>query len=154
MYKIHCYGVRRLEVGGVSGDSARSWLMEGRLLSMLLCWWDNSSLRRVAAKVWLAAWLRRVDHLETKAVGMAGCSMAGACRALDLAKSRMKLTASWFHLPSASMASTAPAGRQKFGICSFFAPSCCVEGCPPVGACGCPSRVKGDNLRPRVGDES
>ena len=29
------------------------------------------------------------------------------------------------------------AGRQKFWICSFFAPSCCVQGCPPVGACVC-----------------
>ena len=52
--KILCYG-----------DSARILLMEGRLLSTL-CWRGNSSMS-VAAKVWLAAWLRRAGHLETKA---------------------------------------------------------------------------------------
>ena len=113
--------------------------MEGRLLSTLR-WGGNSSVRRVAAKAWLVAWLRMADHLETKAVWRAGCRMARACRALDLAKSRLKLAASWLHLHPTSMASTKSLHRlvaRSSGYVRsllFFAPSCCVQGCPPVGA--------------------
>ena len=77
---------------------------------------DNSSVRRVAAKVWLAAWLRRADHREAKAVGMAGCRRAGACRALDMAKSRMKVAASWLHL----LASTTSLHRRVARSSGYF----------------------------------
>ena len=126
--------------GVVSGDCARSWLMEGRLLQTLR-WRDNFSVRRVAAKVWLAAWLRRADDLETKAVWMVGCRMAGVCRALELA-------ASWLHLAPTSMASTtsgSPEVLDMFVLCSVVLRA----GLPPgnrVGACMCagPSPVRED----------
>ena len=95
-FLARCQGGKRLEVGGCQRG----------------CWGDSSSVRSVAAKVWLAARLRRADHRETEAVWMAGCRRAGACRALDLAKSRMKVAASWLHRPPTWMASTTSLQRR------------------------------------------
>ena len=115
---------------GVSGDSARSWLRGGVVVDAVL---GGQFLRRVAARVWLAAWLRRADHRRPRRFGWLVAGGRGACRALDVG---------CFLAPPApdfdgEHDELAAAGGQKFWVCSFFASSCCVQGCPPVGACVC-----------------
>ena len=77
---------RRLGAGGGRGASARSWLMVGELLSTLVCA-DKSKSNREAAKACMAAWLSIALQREIKALVMERWRMAGACLALDCAKS-------------------------------------------------------------------
>ena len=102
---------RRLGAGGGCGASARSWLMVGELPSTLVCA-DKSKSNREAAKACMAAWLSIALQREIKALVMERWRMAGACLALDCAKSRMKVAASWLHRPPTSMPKTTSLQRR------------------------------------------
>ena len=120
---------------------AKRWPRAGRSSSKL--WWgERSSHNRLAAKDVAAAWVRRADHLDTRAARVGAGAGSGVGKHADEVGRFIAPPASYFDAKDDQAASSV---LQQFWIGSFLIPPGILQGCSCVSRdLGSPERVSGD----------